>query len=268
MTAISLGPLVFAGDRLAAILAIVAFLGIAAIVAGRIDPRIGNWSLVVVVVGFVAARLGHVAANWDSFAEAPLRIFAVQEGGFSWIAAIAAAALYTLYACRGAKLRAWSFGTLAIAFVIWNTAWQLTATTSAVAAPMTAFATLDGGEARLSDFEGKPVVLNLWASWCPPCRREMPMMAQMAKERGDAFFVFANQGEGADTVRRYLEQTGVEIDNVLLDQANSFARHYSVAGYPATLFLDKTGTLQTMHFGEISREILASTLSDIAQKDD
>ncbi|UIJ71351.1 TlpA disulfide reductase family protein [Aurantimonas sp. HBX-1] len=258
MTALTLGPLVFAGDRLAAIIAFGVFLGVAALLTRRVDGRLGNWSLAVVAIGLVAARLGHVALHWETFAPEPLRVFSIREGGFSVGAGLAAALLTTLYVFRDARLRAWSIGALAGAFVVWNTAWQLVAASSAVAAPAGSFVALEGADRSLGDFAGKPVVLNLWASWCPPCRREMPMMATMAAERDDAAFVFANQGEGAQAVSQFLAGADLAIDHVLLDPAYALARHYGVSGYPATLFLDAGGTLRSLHFGEISREALAA----------
>ena len=258
MTALTLGPLVFAGDRLAAIIALVIFLVVTAILSGRIDGRLGNWSLAVVVIGLVAARLGHVAMHWRTFAPEPLRILSIWEGGFSGWVGLAAALLYTLYAFREYRLRAWSVGALAGAFIVWNTAWQLVAATTAVAPPAESFAMLDGADRSLPDFAGKPTVLNLWASWCPPCRREMPMMATMSENRDDAVFVFANQGEGAQTVSQFLARADLEIDHMLLDRGFALARHYVVSGYPATLFLDANGTLRSLHFGEISREALAA----------
>ena len=146
MTALTLGPLVFAGDRLAAIIAFVIFLAVAALLTRRVDDRLGNWSLAVVPIGLVAARLGHVALHWETFAPEPLRIFSIREGGFSVWAGLAAALLYTLYVFRDARLRAWSIGALAGAFVVWNTAWQLVATTTALAAPVESFAMLTGAE--------------------------------------------------------------------------------------------------------------------------
>jgi protein-disulfide isomerase-like protein with CxxC motif len=86
----------------------------------------------------------------------------------------------------------------------------------------------------------------------------MPMMATMAAESDDAVFVFANQGEGAHTVSQFMADAALSIDHVLLDQGFALARHYSVQGYPATLFLDASGTLRSLHFGEISREALAA----------
>ncbi|MCD1642092.1 TlpA family protein disulfide reductase [Aurantimonas coralicida] len=253
MAALTLGPLVFAGDRLAAIVAIVVFLGVAAILTGRVDERLGNWSLTVVPIGIIAARLGHVVLHWETFAPEPLRVFSIWEGGFAGLTGLAVALLYTLYVFRDVRLRVWSIGALAGAFVAWNIAWQLVASTKAIAAPSESFAMLDGPDRSLADFGARPIVLNLWASWCPPCRREMPMMATMAANRADAVFVFANQGESAQTVSRFLAGADLEIDHIVLDQGYALAQHYGVSGYPATLFLDATGTLRSLHFGEISR---------------
>ena len=258
MAALTLGPLVFAGDRLAAIVAIVVFLGVAAILTGRVDERLGNWSLTVVPIGIIAARLGHVVLYWETFAPEPLRVFSIWEGGFAGLAGLAVALLYTLYVFRDVRLRVWSIGALAGAFVAWNIAWQLVASTKAIAAPSESFAMLDGPDRSLADFGARPIVLNLWASWCPPCRREMPMMATMAANRADAVFVFANQGESAQTVSRFLAGADLEIDHIVLDQGYALAQHYGVSGYPATLFLDATGTLRSLHFGEISRETIAA----------
>ncbi|MDE0925319.1 prolipoprotein diacylglyceryl transferase family protein [Aurantimonas coralicida] len=131
MAALTLGPLVFAGDRLAAIMAIVVFLGVAAILAGRVDERLGNWSLTVVPIGIIAARLGHVVLHWETFAPEPFRVFSVWEGGFAGLAGLAVALLYTLYVFRDVRLRVWSIGALAGAFVAWSIAWQLVASTEA-----------------------------------------------------------------------------------------------------------------------------------------
>ncbi|MCC4300115.1 TlpA family protein disulfide reductase [Aurantimonas coralicida] len=262
MAALTLGPLVFAGDRLAAIMAIVVFRGVAAILIGRVDERLGNWSLTVVPIGIIAARLGHVALHWETFAPKPFRVFSIWEGGFAALAGLAAALLYTLYVFQDVRLRIWSMGALAGSFVAWNIAWQLVASTEAIAAPSESFAMLDGPARSLADFGEKPIVLNLCASWCPPCRREMPMMVRMTAIRTDAVFVFANQGESAQTVSRFLARADLEIDHVVLDQGYALAQHYGVSGYPATLFLDATGTLRSLHFGEIWREAIAADIDN------
>jgi thiol-disulfide isomerase/thioredoxin len=125
------------------------------------------------------------------------------------------------------------------------------------------FRTLAGEPFRPGDLEGEPLVVNLWASWCPPCRREMPMMADVATETADARFVFVNQGEAASTIRQYLDAESLDPDHVVLDGLGEFARHYRMPGLPATLFIGADGTLQSVHMGEISREGLLAGIERI-----
>nr|WP_244510698.1 TlpA disulfide reductase family protein [Microvirga guangxiensis] len=79
--------------------------------------------------------------------------------------------------------------------------------------------------------------MNLWASWCPPCRREMPMMAEMAAARDDVTFLFVNQGERRTTIEGYLNKEKLTLPNVLLDARMDVPRHYSTPGLPVTLFI-------------------------------
>ena len=118
-----------------------------------------------------------------------------------------------------------------------------------------------GGEKSLKDFSGKPTVVNFWATWCPPCRREMPMLAKAAAERTDANFVFANQSDAPEKIKTYLASTGLTLDNILIDPRTTLSRHYSIKGYPATLFLDASGVVRNVHFGEIDRAALDAQLA-------
>ena len=83
MNAVAIGPLTFAGDRLAAIFGIGAFVIVSAILSARLDPRIGRWSNQVFVAGLITARAGHVVEYLDNFLAEPWRILAVWQGGFS-----------------------------------------------------------------------------------------------------------------------------------------------------------------------------------------
>ncbi|WP_342298201.1 TlpA disulfide reductase family protein [Cereibacter sphaeroides] len=122
-------------------------------------------------------------------------------------------------------------------------------------------AKLDGGPAGFTP--GQPVVLNLWASWCPPCRREMPMMTEIAAEETKVGMVFANQGEGEATIRRFLDAQDLPQAGMWLDPSSTMQAEFTVPGLPATLFFDASGALHHIHMGEISRAGLLSRMDEI-----
>jgi thiol-disulfide isomerase/thioredoxin len=260
MQAVSIGPLVFASDRLAVITGIGAFMIATSIISTRLDPRIGRWSTWTLVSGLVVARMGHVIENATSFAAEPWRILAVWQGGFSWpwgaaaVVIVSALLLRTRRAAIGAALA------LGIALFSWNLVWQLTNATPSTPMPSLTLERIEGGPASLTSFSGAPVVLNLWASWCPPCRREMPMMAELARRTKDVTFLFVNQGESRAAIEAYLANQKLSLPNVLLDQRQDVARHYTMPGLPVTLFIAADGRLRSVHVGEISREALAAAV--------
>ena len=89
------------------------------------------------------------------------------------------------------------------------------------------------------------------------------MMADVAASTDDARMVFVNQGEGVDIIRRYLTTENLELDHVVLDALGEFGRHYEVPGLPATFFIGRDGTLQSVHMGEISREGLVAAIQKL-----
>ncbi|MGE8681324.1 MAG: TlpA family protein disulfide reductase, partial [Achromobacter marplatensis] len=126
---------------------------------------------------------------------------------------------------------------------------------------------IDGAPAALSAFHGKPTVINLWASWCPPCRREMPAFAKAQAANPDVNFVFLNQGEAPPDVAQFLAQHAPALRNVLLDPAGEASRKLSNRGLPATLFLDAQGRLVDLRVGELSTASLAQRLEAIQKAD-
>jgi thiol-disulfide isomerase/thioredoxin len=117
-------------------------------------------------------------------------------------------------------------------------------------------ATLQGDPAHLADFQGKPMVVNLWASWCPPCRREMPILEKAQDRREGITFVFVNQGEGRKAIRSYLGGEGLELENLLLDRRRTIGERVGAQGLPTTLFYDRQGRLVDAHMGALSEATL------------
>lgn len=107
---------------------------------------------------------------------------------------------------------------------------------------------------------GKPMVINLWATWCPPCRREMPLLAAAQKREPELRFVFANQGENAATVQGYLRAAGLALDNVLLDAGARIGPEVGSGGLPTTLFYNAGGRLVDTHVGQLTAGSLADKL--------
>lgn len=256
MNAIALGPLVLAADRFAALLAIAVLLVAAAFLARRVDRRLDSWAGAAVLMGIVAARAGHVLLHWDSFGEEPWRGLAIWQGGFHLPSALLGIAAATAWFARCLRFVAAAALALGLAALAGNVTLHLTRATYGQQAPVTRMATLDGKMSSIRDFHGRPVVINLWATWCPPCRREMPMMARLAAERSDVEFLFINQGENAAKVQAFMQRDKLALPNVLLDAAMEVPRHYGTIGLPVTLFLRRDGSLAHLHTGEISREAL------------
>lgn len=264
MNAVAIGPLVFAPDRLAVLIAAFVFLIAAGILARRVDRSLSGWSTWALVGGFIGARLGHVAVNWQTFRIEPWRAVAFWQGGFEPAAGFVGVAIVSALCLRSIKGATAAAAALGLAGIVWLGAWQLTQATLGQPAPTAPLEQIDGPPMAIADLGGRPAVVNLWASWCPPCRREMPLLAEVAASRDDVGFLFVNQGEAAEKVRAYLAREKISLRHVLLDRAMQTSRHYHALGMPVTLFLRADGTLASLHLGEISRETLNAKIEKIA----
>ena len=263
MNAITIGPLMLSVDRLVALAGILAFIVVTTIAARKAGPGVARWSTTGLVVGIIAARIAHVVMNWSTFAEDPWRAVAVWQGGFFWPAGVLAALILLLVQVRDMRGRIAGLAGVAVGLFVWNAASLLTSGVDPVPLPGNPLQTLGGEKVALPELAGKPMVINLWATWCPPCRREMPMMAEVAAANSNVTFVFANQGEDAPRIRRYLSQAGLLLPNVLMDGLGELGRHYKAPGLPATLFVGADGRLVDIHLGEISREAMRAKMEGL-----
>ena len=119
---------------------------------------------------------------------------------------------------------------------------------------------IDGNEVRLHDYFGKPIVLNFWASWCGPCKSEMPDFNEVYGELGEEIqFLMVNMTDGdretVEIASEFLAQQGYTFP-VFYDTAQNAAITYGVYSLPTTLFIDAEGYLVAYAPGAIPRESL------------
>ena len=117
----------------------------------------------------------------------------------------------------------------------------------------------EGNERKLSEFEGKPTILNFWASWCGPCKSEMPDFQAAYEAYGDRInFVMVNCTGGRETVesaKEFIEQEGYTFP-VYFDTSYEAASVYGASSIPMTFFIDAEGNLITYGMGALPAELL------------
>lgn len=110
---------------------------------------------------------------------------------------------------------------------------------------------------------GKPVVLNFWATWCGPCRIEMPhMQAASEKYAGQAVIVGVNQMEPADRIIEFATEFNLTYP-LLVDEQNSVNNLYGITSLPTTIFIDANGTVRELIIGTISQAVLEDRLDKL-----
>ena len=122
-------------------------------------------------------------------------------------------------------------------------------------APEIALKDLQGQEVRLSDLHGKVVLVNFWATWCKPCKEEMPaMQASYERLREQGFVVLAvNELEDVEKVAEHIKTHGHTF-LVVMDHNNGVANRYGVVGLPASFLIDRQGIVREHIFGNLLTE--------------
>ena len=116
---------------------------------------------------------------------------------------------------------------------------------------------------RLSDQQGKVTLINFWATWCAPCRLEMPAIQERADQYPSDLAVLAvNFDESPEKVQSFMDELGLRFA-VLLDPGAKVQDLYQVRGYPTSFFVDETGKVRFQHIGILSEEQLDRYLRDL-----
>lgn len=181
------------------------------------------------------------------------------------LSACGAPSASTPEASRGATLRlptkpAEDLATAAIPDSIKNDGAQPTAKSPA---PDFAMRYADGAEVRLSDLRGHPILINFWATWCGPCRLEMPdIIAAYEKHKDAGFIVIAvNLEDSADKIKPFADELGMALPIVMDDGVA--ARAYQVRVMPSSFFIDRDGKISARWLGVLTPSLIEKNLAPI-----
>lgn len=270
MNAVSIGPVVMDAARLAGVGALLLFLVVSEIAArfqrtAQAEAAASRWTGLALFGWLLAARAGFVAANWPDYAARPMDVLRLWQGGFLPAAGWAVGGAIVLFAfLRGARGAVRPVVLGGIAALLMQGAVAAAFPPPTVMLPRLQMTDLDGGAVPLV-VRDRPVVLNLWATWCPPCRREMPMMTELAAGTPQVDFIFANQGDSVAQVRAFLKGHGLSHAGMVRDPRNRLMAELDAVGLPATLVFDARGRLVGAHTGEISRAALSRMIARAAR---
>jgi thiol-disulfide isomerase/thioredoxin len=122
----------------------------------------------------------------------------------------------------------------------------------------------DGNRVRLSDFRGRAVLLNFWATWCAPCRAELPEIQNvlMASDAGELAVVEVNYGESLEDARDYIEELEIVLTRFVLDPELDVVGRYDLQGMPMTYFIDAEGVITRVYVGRASQAQLEAGASE------
>ena len=254
---VALGPLVPSIGQILIILALAVALLAGGLAGRRSGVRISDSLFSLLLVGLVGARALFVFHYWQSF-DSLWGVLDIRDGGFDPIGGVVAGLAYLLWRLwrHPQQRRALSTAVLAGGIV-----WGVTAGPLLVidqqsrGVPEVAVSTLEGEQTDLPSLieeTGQPVVVNLWATWCPACQQEKPVFEQAQEEEDGVTFVFVNQGEDTSQVEGYLSEHAPGLSNVLMDPHQRWSDATGTRGLPATFFYDEHGQLVDSHTGQVS----------------
>ncbi|MBN7770742.1 TlpA family protein disulfide reductase [Marinobacter daepoensis] len=264
MLSVSLGPMVLSLQNALLFFAFFVALIVGAIIGRKEGIPVAGTLSDIFLAALVTARVGFVIRYFEHYQESLWRVIDIRDGGFDVVAGLVGVLTILGWKLwRHPAIRKPLGSAAAAGLLVWGgvlSVINLIESQSRVV-PEVPLAYLDERPASLAEVAGgQPMVVNLWASWCPPCVREMPVLEKAQRENPDITFVFVNQGEQAGTIRRFLGQHDLSLDNVLTDVQGGMGKITGSQALPTTLFYDAQGRQVDAHLGELSSASLAHRL--------
>jgi len=285
--AFTLGPLLLPTRAIGFVLLAILALWMVRHLAKRIEgdaERIAGVAEQAIWVGLAFSRLTFAIANWSSYAAKPWTVLYFWQPGYTFSPGVVAALLYIAFRISRApeeKRRAYissMIGGFTLPILLF--AGLLLTMNRFVAAeiftpgdtlPDYQATALGGAPAYFSDYQGKALVINFWATWCPPCRREMPLLESTYQKykNQEVMFIGVSVDESPDMVQEYVDSVGVSYpiwENAVIRRESgasntAMSRLFGIVGFPTTFFVDTNGVIQSSYVGELNQAILDKRIS-------
>jgi thiol-disulfide isomerase/thioredoxin len=249
-------------------LLLISALTLATLVGWRVAKRGGENPESVLfslfLLGLLAARVGFVLAYWPHYHDDLWQIIDLRDGGFlAWPGVVVLLLGAVAWCWRRPALRRPLGAGVGSGLLFWLLAsFSLNIYERGTRLPDVALRNVSGETVQLTGYQGGPLVINLWATWCPPCRREMPVLENAQQQRPDLTFLFVNQAESMQSVSTFLAPQGLSLTNVLFDSGGRLGQAVGSMALPTTLFYSADGRLLASHLGELSEASLARALEN------
>ncbi len=246
-------------------------------------------------VGLLMARVAHVAFNRAAYVDEPLSMLDIRDGGFLPWAGVVGGGAFLLWRLRGRVVasRRVVLTAAAAGVLLWAVAGPVIGvfkpapgqdlsqimvrlqpvSVAAASGPREADASAAAGArpdspavwsptaaltlAELQQLSGgKPLIVNLWATWCPPCRAEMPLLARAQRDHPEVLIVLVNQGESEAAIRSYLARERLELQQLWRDPASALGPALGSGALPTTVVFDAQGRRVKAHVGMVNEAAL------------
>jgi thiol-disulfide isomerase/thioredoxin len=266
---LNIGSLAFQWAHILALACVLLAIGVGRLVGRKRRVGISDVLFDMALVAVPTGRAVFVALWFSVYQDEPWTIFDIRDGGFElWSAASAA----LLMAGWRVRQRPELWRPLVAGLSVGLAAWSIFLLTGFNGAPPVqsvpalSLTDMDGIPTPLaSAARGRAMVVNMWATWCPPCQREMPALVRAQKLHPEIEFVFVNEGESPEAVRRYQRMVPFRLEHVLVDEGNLLGKAMNSTALPMTLIYGTDEQLVFSHQGLISEAVLAMQLERCCQ---